>query len=197
MCRFFKHRFINIFAKICIHSVPSLLFSLFYHNFVDLTQYYILKMGSIIFVPLDYISFIFYNNNQTYIRFLIDKGGILMGKNQESALHLDYSNEPRRDILCIDIKSFFASVEAVERNQHPLKAMIAVVSKPDNNGGLVLAASPFVKDKYNIRTGSRVYELPKKSNIEIVEPRMALYMEKNLQIIEIFKRYVSIQDLHI
>jgi Nucleotidyltransferase/DNA polymerase involved in DNA repair len=101
-----------------------------------------------------------------------------MRKNQETALHLDYSNEPRRDILCIDIKSFFASVEAVERNQHPLKAMIAVVSKPDNNGGLVLAASPFVKDKYNIRTGSRVYELPKKSNIEIVEPRMALYMEK-------------------
>lgn len=129
--------------------------------------------------------------------FLFGKGGILMRKNQETALHLDYSNEPRRDILCIDIKSFFASVEAVERNQHPLKAMIAVVSKPDNNGGLVLAASPFVKDKYDIRTGSRVYELPKKSNIEIVEPRMALYMEKNLQIIEIFKRYVSIQDLYV
>lgn len=110
---------------------------------------------------------------------------------------MDYSNEPRRDILCIDIKSFFASVEAVERHQHPLHSMIAVVSKPDNNGGLVLAASPKVKEKYNVRTGTRVYDIPRNSEIEIVEPRMALYLEKNLKIIEIFKRYVSNQDLHI
>lgn len=40
---------------------------------------------------------------------------------------------------------FFASVEAAERKQHPLKSRIAVVSKPDNQGGLVLAASPLVK----------------------------------------------------
>lgn len=120
-----------------------------------------------------------------------------MTQNKETVLYLDYSNEPKRDILCIDIKSFFASVEAVERKQNPLTAMIAVVSKPDNNGGLVLAASPRVKEKYNVRTGTRVYEIPKNSNIQVVEPRMALYLEKNLEIIEIFKRYVSIQDLHV
>lgn len=120
-----------------------------------------------------------------------------MVKNQDIHLKMDYSNEPRRDILCVDIKSFFASVEAVERQQHPLKAMIAVVSKPDNNGGLVLAASPRVKEVYNIRTGSRVYEIPERSEIEIVEPRMALYLDKNIEIIKIFKRYVSIQDLHV
>ncbi len=110
---------------------------------------------------------------------------------------MDYSNEPRRDILCIDIKSFFASVEAVERRQHPLESMIAVVSKPDNKGGLVLAASPRVKKKYNVRTGTRVYELPKHAGIEIVEPRMALYLQKNLEVINIFKRYISLQDLHV
>lgn len=120
-----------------------------------------------------------------------------MTQNKDAILYMDYSNEPRRDILCIDIKSFFASVEAVERNQHPLEAMIAVVSKPDNNGGLVLAASPKVKEKYNIRTGSRVYEIPKHSNIEIIEPSMSFYLDKNLEIIEIFKRYTSIQDLHV
>lgn len=120
-----------------------------------------------------------------------------MTLNRETILHMDYSNEPRRDILCIDIKSFFASVEAVERKQNPLTAMIAVISKPDNNGGLVLAASPKVKEKYNVRTGTRVYEIPKNTDIEIVEPRMQLYLDKNLAIVEIFKRYVSIQDLHI
>lgn len=120
-----------------------------------------------------------------------------MTLNKDGVFYLDYSNEPRRDILCIDIKSFFASVEAVERNQNPLTAEIAVVSKPDNNGGLVLAASPLVKEKYNVRTGTRVYELPKRSSIQIVEPRMALYLKKNLEIIEIFKRYVSMLDLHV
>lgn len=120
-----------------------------------------------------------------------------MSFKNKNTLSMDYSNEPRRDILCIDIKSFFASVEAVERRQHPLHAMIAVVSKPDSNGGLVLAASPRVKKEYNIRTGTRVYEIPRHAKIEIVEPRMALYLKKNLDVIEIFKRYVSLQDLHV
>ncbi|MDZ7834580.1 MAG: type VI secretion protein ImpB [Alkalibacterium sp.] len=110
---------------------------------------------------------------------------------------MDYSSEPVRDILCIDVKSFFASVEAVERKQHPLRARIAVVSKPDNNGGLVLAASPLVKQLYGVKTGTRVYEIPKDASIEIVEPRMALYVEKNLEIVDLFKRFVADCDLHV
>src|SRR5699024_8029413 len=115
-----------------------------------------------------------------------------MSKKQETLLYIDYSNEPHRDILCIDIKSYFASVEAVERHQHHLEAMIAVVSKPDNNGGLVIAASTRVKKLYNVNTGTRVYEIPKHTQIEIVEPRMALYLKKNLENVQIFKRYLSI-----
>lgn len=108
---------------------------------------------------------------------------------------MDYSNEPRRDIMCIDAKSFFASVEAVERNQHPLYARIAVVSKPDNQGGLVLASSPLVKKEYGVKTGTRIYEISRNANIEIVEPRMALYLKKNMEILRIFKRYVAREDL--
>ncbi|PRY80963.1 Y-family DNA polymerase [Alkalibacterium olivapovliticus] len=110
---------------------------------------------------------------------------------------MDYSNEPCRDILCIDVKSFFASVEAVERKEHPLKAKVAVVSKPDNNGGLVLASSPMVKKLYGIKTGTRVYEIPKDAAIDVVEPRMALYLEKNIEIVNIFKRFVAEEDLHV
>jgi len=108
---------------------------------------------------------------------------------------MDYKNEPRRDILCIDAKSFFASVEAVEHRQHPLQANIAVVSKPDNDGGLVLAASPNVKKNYGIKTGSRVFDIPKNSDIQIVEPRMALYLQKNLEILKIFNRYAAPKDV--
>ncbi|MEC6749204.1 Y-family DNA polymerase [Marinilactibacillus sp. XAAS-LB27] len=108
---------------------------------------------------------------------------------------MNYTHEPRRQILCIDVKSFFASVEAVDRHLHPLEAYIAVVSKPENNGGLVLAASPMVKQTYGIRTGSRIYDIPKRSKIQIVEPRMALYLEKNIEILKIFKQFVSGTDL--
>lgn len=113
----------------------------------------------------------------------------------DEIMMMDYKNEPRRDIMCIDAKSFFASVEAVERKQHPLYARIAVVSKPDNQGGLVLASSPLVKKEYGVKTGTRIYEIPKKANIEIVEPRMAVYLQKNLEIVRIFKRYVAAEDL--
>lgn len=116
-------------------------------------------------------------------------------KNRDHIIMMDYRNEPRRDIMCIDAKSFFASVEAVERGQHPLEARIAVVSKPNNQGGLVLASSPLIKKEYGVKTGTRIYEIPRKANIEIVEPRMSLYLEKNIEILRIFKRYVSDEDL--
>lgn len=117
-----------------------------------------------------------------------------MSKNPE--IHMDYHNEPVRDILCIDVKSFFASVEAVERQINPLESRICVVSKPDQQGGLVLASAPLVKQEYGVKTGSRVFDIPKETNIMVVEPRMALYLEKNLDILKIFQRYVANEDLY-
>lgn len=112
-------------------------------------------------------------------------------------LRIDYSNEPRRDILCIDVKSFFASVEAVKHGYHPLHAYVVVMSKPNEEGGLVLAASPRVKAEYGIQTGSRRFEIPKNSKIQIVEPRMGLYLKVNGMINDIFKEFVSESDLHV
>lgn len=111
-------------------------------------------------------------------------------------IHMNYDHEPVRDILCVDVKSFFASVEAVERNIHPLDSRICVVSKPNQQGGLVLAAAPLVKAEYGVKTGTRVYDIPKDTDIKIVEPRMALYLKKNIEILNIFRRYVMDKDLH-
>ena len=110
---------------------------------------------------------------------------------------MDYSYQPRRDILCIDVKSFFASVESVKRRIHPLESYIVVMSNPELEGGLVLAASPRVKQEYGIRTGSRRFEIPKNSKIQIVEPRMALYIKVNRLIHTIFNEFVAEEDIHI
>jgi len=112
-------------------------------------------------------------------------------------IRMDYSGEPRRDILCVDVKSFFASVEAAARGLNPLTAQIVVMSKPNLNGGLVLAASPRVKELYGIRTGTRRFEIPSHLPIQIVEPRMRLYLEKNGEIMEIFRRFTADEDLHL
>lgn len=110
---------------------------------------------------------------------------------------VDFSCFPRRSILCIDAKSFFASVEAVRRGLDPLEAYFAVVSDVSRAGAIVLASSPRVKSEYHIKTGNRLFEIPKRSPIMVVEPNMALYIDVNQAIQNIFRRFVTDEDLHI
>ena len=110
---------------------------------------------------------------------------------------VDFSCFPRRSILCIDAKSFFASVEAVRRGLDPLEAYIAVVSDVSRAGAIVLASSPRVKSEYHIKTGNRLFEIPKRSPIMVVEPNMALYIDVNQAIQNIFRRFVTDEDLHV
>lgn len=48
--------------------------------------------------------------------------------------YFDYSREPQSDIAFVDMKSFYASVECVDRGLHPLKAVLCVMSRADNSG---------------------------------------------------------------
>lgn len=112
-------------------------------------------------------------------------------------IEFDYAKEPIRDILCIDIKSFYASVECVKRGLHPLKTMLIVMSKAENAGGLVLAASPMAKKVLGISNVSRKYDIPDHPNLIIEEPHMNEYIKINMQINDIYRKYVSDDDLHI
>lgn len=58
----------------------------------------------------------------------------------------DYSREPVNDYFLIDMKSFYASVECIERNLDPMTTPLIVMSRSDNTGsGLTLASSPTAK----------------------------------------------------
>ena len=102
-----------------------------------------------------------------------------------------------KNILCVDMKAFYASIEAVARNLDPLKTYLAVVGDKDRKTSVVLAASPALKEKYNIKTGNRLYEIPKKSEINIVEARMGLYVKKSCQITNLFNQFVPITDIFV
>lgn len=112
-------------------------------------------------------------------------------------MYFDYKFEPRGDYLCIDCKSFYASAECVARGLHPLETMLVVLSGADRDGGLVLAASPLAKQKLGISNVTRKYELPPHPDLICVPPRMQMYIDKNIEIVNLIKRYVADEDIHV
>ncbi|UWY26090.1 Y-family DNA polymerase (plasmid) [Lacticaseibacillus paracasei] len=106
----------------------------------------------------------------------------------------DPTRLPVHDIMCIDCKSFYASVEAIRRGEHPLGAKIAVLSNEESAGGLILAASPLTKQNYGVKLGTRRFELIDQMDIELAEPRMADYVRKNYGINKIFRQFTD--DAH-
>lgn len=119
-------------------------------------------------------------------------------------LEFDYKREPSRDILCIDCKSFYASCEAVERGLDPMKVKLVVMSYPSDShtergSGLILASSPMAKKAYGISNVSRARDLPfpYPKDLVIAPPRMKLYMDVNYKINQIYRTFVSDEDIHV
>lgn len=108
----------------------------------------------------------------------------------------DYAQEERRVIFMIDSKSFYASIESIERGFHPLKSLLVVMSEQENtNGGLVLAASPMAKKMLGISNVTRQRDIPVCNNLMIAHPRMNLYIQENLRINNIYRQYTD--DSHL
>ena len=108
----------------------------------------------------------------------------------------DYSEEPRRDVLFIDVKSFYASVECIKRGLDPMTTLLIVMSKAENAGGLVLAASPMAKKVLGISNVTRRHEVPDHPELLVVPPRMGLYIQENLKIADILKQYATDDDFY-
>ena len=66
---------------------------------------------------------------------------------------------------CIDLKSFYASVECVERDLDPFKTNLVVADPTRGEGSICLAITPAMK-VLGIKNRCRVYEIPK--NVEFI-----------------------------
>lgn len=66
-----------------------------------------------------------------------------------------------RVYVCIDLKSFYASVECVERNLDPLNTNLVVADENRTDKTICLAATPSIK-QYGIKGRSRLYEVRQK-----------------------------------
>ncbi len=108
---------------------------------------------------------------------------------------IDYKILPNRHIIVIDMKSFYATCECVERGLNPYKTPL-VVAEPNRKGAITLAVTPYMKS-LGVASRSRIYEIPSNIKYEIVPPRMSLYVKYSKAVIEIFQEFVSKEDLHI
>ena len=113
-------------------------------------------------------------------------------------MHKDYDNLISEDrvYLCIDLKSFYASVECAERGLDPFKVNLVVSDASRGKGAITLAITPKMK-KYGIPSRVRLFQIDKNIKYEIAKPRMSLYIEYAANIYAIYLRYVSKEDIHV
>ncbi len=100
--------------------------------------------------------------------------------------------------LCIDLKSFYASVECIERNLDPLKVPLAVCDESRGDGAIFLAATPFLK-KMGIGSRARLFEVPKhiRDKIIFAKPRMKKYIEYSSLVYQVYLSMFSKEDIYV
>ena len=98
--------------------------------------------------------------------------------------------------MCIDLKSFFASVECADKGLDPFTTNLVVADPSRGSGAICLAITPAMK-ALGIRNRCRVFEIPKGVEYITALPRMRRYMEVSAEIYGVYLRYISPEDIHV
>ncbi|TNF06743.1 MAG: damage repair protein [Bacillota bacterium] len=101
-----------------------------------------------------------------------------------------------KHILCIDLKSFYASVECAVLGLDPFTTPLIVADKSRGDGSIVLAITPYLKS-LGLPSRFRIHELPPDIPVIFQKPRMSLYLEYSAKVIGVYLKFVSEDDLYI
>jgi len=102
----------------------------------------------------------------------------------------------KRMYLCIDLKSFYASVECVERGFDPMTTNLIVADPERSEKTICLAVTPAMK-ALGVKNRCRVFEIPKSIEYIMAEPRMQKYIDYAAEIYAIYLKFVSKDDIHV
>ena len=113
----------------------------------------------------------------------------------------------RTQYLCIDLKSFYASVECVDRGLDPLKAHLLVADESRTDKTICLAVSPALKAKgvsarprlFEAREAIRLYEAATREKVDyiVAPPRMEKYLQTSAKVYGIYRRFLAEEDIHV
>ena len=102
----------------------------------------------------------------------------------------------RRMYMCIDGKSFYASVECAERGLNPFETNLVVADPSRGKNALCLAISPKLKS-LGVKNRCRLSDIPGNIKYEIALPRMQLYVDYCADIYALFLEYFAAEDIHV
>ena len=102
----------------------------------------------------------------------------------------------QRNYICIDLKSFYASVEAVERSLDPMKVRLVVADPERSKNTICLAISPAMK-ALGIKNRCRIGDIPPNIDYICAVPRMQKYIDYSAEIYGIYLKYFSKDDIHV
>jgi DNA polymerase V len=98
--------------------------------------------------------------------------------------------------LCIDLKSFYASVECVERGLDPMTTKLVVADPTRTEKTICLAVSPALK-ALGVKNRCRVFEIPKNIEYIMAPPRMKLYIDYSANIYAIYLKYIAKDEIQV
>ncbi len=101
-----------------------------------------------------------------------------------------------RTYLCIDLKSFYASVECVARGLDPMTTNLVVADPTRTEKTICLAITPAMKG-LGIKNRCRIFEIPKSVDYIVAPPRMQKYVDISADIYAIYLKYISKEDIHV
>lgn len=101
-----------------------------------------------------------------------------------------------RTYLCIDLKSFYASVECVERGLDPMTTNLVVADPTRTEKTICLAITPAMK-ALGIKNRCRIFEIPKSVDYIVAPPRMQKYVDISADIYSIYLKYIAKEDIHV
>jgi len=102
----------------------------------------------------------------------------------------------QRTYICIDLKSFYASVECKERGLDPFTTNLVVADPERTDKTICLAVSPAMK-KLGVPGRCRVFEIPKHIEYIMAPPRMQLYIDYAAEIYAVYLKYIAKEDIHV
>ncbi len=107
---------------------------------------------------------------------------------------MSYVNQ--KQYICIDLKSFYASVECVDRGLDPFKVNLVVADPERTDKTICLAVSPAMK-ALGVPGRCRVFEIPPNIQYIMAPPRMQHYIEVSAEIYGIYLKYIAKEDIHV
>lgn len=104
-------------------------------------------------------------------------------------------NPTQRTYMCIDLKSFYASVECADRGLDPFTTDLVVADVERSENTICLAITPSMKAK-GVPNRCRVREIPSDMPYIAALPRMRRYMEVSRDIYRTYLTFVAPSDIY-